>query len=148
MKCLFHGNENQNISEIIAEDFKYARRALFGMGVYFTDKLDYESYYAGGTNLDNRRDNFNKVNSVGDTICCIATIVYYDREKKKNIYDDKLFVDLNYFPTYKQIKEKYEDKMVEKYGVHYVRVEANTGSVKGQIKIEEDKKEGKFMGTE
>ena len=148
MKCLFHGTQLQNIPEIIAEDFKYTRRALFGMGIYFTDKLDYASYYTGGTNLYNRRDNFNKVNSVGDSICCIATIVYYDRERKKNIYDDKLFVNLNYFPTYKQIKEKYGDKMVEKYGVHYVRVEANTGSVKGQIKIDKDKKEGVFMGTE
>ena len=148
IKCLFHGTQLQNIPEIIGEDFKYTRRALFGMGIYFTDKLDYASYYAGGTNLGNRRDNFNKINSVGDTLCCIASTVYYDREKKTNIYNDDLFVNLDHFPTYKELKEKYKDKMVQKYGVHYVRVEAKTGSVKGQIKIETDKKKGVFIGTE
>ena len=149
MKCLFHGTQLKNIPNIVTEDFKYTRRSLFGMGVYFTDKLDYASYYAGGTNLYDRRKNFNIINSVGDTICCIASIIYYDLEKKKNIYNDDLYVEeLDHFPTYEEIKDNYEDKMVEKYGVHYVRVEADSGSVKGKFEINQDKEKGVFMGTE
>ena len=149
IKCLFYGTHYRIIPEIITQDFKYTRRPIFGMGVYFTDQLDYTSYYSNWSNFTDRKKSFNDINSVGETICCIASIVYYDRDKKKNIYNDDLYVgELGHFPTYEEIKDKYEDKLVEKYGVHYVRVNASHGSVNGKRKIEEDKKKGKFMGTE
>ena len=92
VRYLFHGTQIQHIGDIVTEDFKYARKPLFGMGVYFTDLLDYASYYAGGTNFKNRRKNFGRINDVGETISCIATEVYYDIEKKKNIYDNELTI--------------------------------------------------------
>ena len=110
IKCLFHGTQIDPISKIVTSDFKYTRKALFGMGVYFTDKLDYVSYYTGGTNLYERRNNFGKINSVGETISCIATAIYYDIENKKNIYNDDLYVELNYFPTYDEIKKNIKNK--------------------------------------
>ena len=149
VKCLFHGTQVDPIAKIITSDFKYARKPLFGMGVYFTDKLDYASFYAGGKTFDDRRNNFGRINSVGETISCIATAVYFDKDRKKYIYNNDLTIpQLDHFPTYDEIKNKYKDKMVEQYGVHYVRVEAYDGHVKGKNKIEEDKKKGVFMGTE
>ena len=148
-RYLFHGTQVDPISKIVTDDYKYARKPLFGMGVYFTDLLDYASFYAGGTNYDDRRDNFGRIISVGETISCIATEVFYDIEKKKNIYDNHLTIkELDHFPTLKEIDEKYKDKRVEKQGVHYVRVEAYDGHVKNKEKIEKDRKEGKFMGIE
>ena len=150
-RFLFHGTQIDPITNIVTEVFKYAKRPLFGMGVYFTDMLDYVSFYAGGTSLDDRRELFGKIISVGQTISCIATEVYYDKEKKTNIYDDHLAiegVELNHFPTYDEIKDKYSDKMVEKNGVHFVRVNADNGSVKNKKKIIEDQRQVKFMGTE
>ena len=75
------------------------------MGVFFTDLLDYASYYAGGTNFYNRRENFGTILPVGKTISCIAKEIFYDIEKKKNIYDNKLW--LGEF-----------DQIVEKDGVY------------------------------
>ena len=148
-RFLFHGTRIDSITNIVTEGFKYAKRPLFGMGVYFTDMLDYVSYYAGGTSLNNRRDLFGKIISVGQTISCIATEVYYNKDKKINIYDNNLVVkELDHFPTYNEIKSNYPDKMVEENGVHFVRVNANNGSVKNKEKIIEDQKQGKFMGTE
>ena len=149
VKYLFHGTQIDPITDIVTDEFKYARKPLFGMGVYFTDLLDYASYYSGGTNFNNRRKNFGRILSVGDSIYCIATEVYYDIEKKKNIYDNDLTIkQLDHFPTYDEIKEKYKDKMVEKNGVHYVRVEGEKGRVKTKERIEVDRKLGKFMGIE
>ena len=151
VRYLFHGTRIDPISKIVTDDFAYAKRPLFGMGVYFTDLLDYASYYAGGTNLEDRRSNFGRINSVGEFISCIATEVFYDIEKKKNIYNEDLVlkeVELNHFPTYDEIKRDYKKYMVEENGVHYVRVEASNGSVKNEEKIEADRKLGKFMGIE
>ena len=150
-RFLFHGTQIDPITNIVTEGFKYSKRPLFGMGVYFTDMLDYVSYYAGGTTLANRRALFGKIISVGQTISCIAAEVYYDKDKKTPIYDQHLVlkgVELDHFPTYKEIERDYSDKMVEKNGVHFVRVNANNGSVKNKAKIIEDQKQGKFMGTE
>ena len=135
IKCLFHGTQVDPISKILTSDFKYAKKPLFGMGVYFTDKLDYASFYAGGKTFDDRRENFGRINSVGETISCIASAVYFDKDKKKFIYNNDLTIpELKDFPTYDEIKEKYKDKMVEEYGVHYVRVEAYDGHVKKKRK--------------
>ena len=148
-RFLFHGTRIDPLTNIVTEGFEYAKRPLFGMGVYFTDMLDYVSYYTGGTTLKNRRELFGKIISVGQTISCIATEVYYDKEKKENIYDNHLAIkELDHFPSYEEIKRDYKDKMVVENGVHFVRVNANNGSVKNKEKIIEDQRQGKFMGTE
>ena len=49
---LFHWTQVDPLSKIITRDFKYAIRSLFRIEAYFTNKLDYTSYYTEGTNLD------------------------------------------------------------------------------------------------
>ena len=156
IKFLFHGTRVEPIANILTEGFKYAKRPLFGMGVYFSDKLDYISFYTGGKSLSDRRDNFGRIIAVGEKISCIAAEVYYNKEKKKNIYDNNLGfskekmkkLEKNDFPTYEDIITKYNSRKVEKNAVHYVRVDGYDGSVKNEEEIYKEEKEGKFMGTE
>ena len=61
-------------------------------------------------------------------------------------YDYSLYVDeLDHFPTYQELKRDYPDKMVEKQGIHFARVEPSGGQVREKKEIEEDIKEGRFI---
>ena len=148
-RFLFHGTQIDPVSLILTGGFLYTRKAFYGMGIYFTDMLDYSAFYAGGHDLDSRRDNFGEVLPVNETFSCVATEIYYEKFKKKDIYDFSLLVDeLDHFPTYNEIKKNYKDKMVEKNGVHFARVEGEGGQVRNKQEIIKDSKEGKFIGTE
>ena len=48
-RYLFHGTQIDPISKIITNGFKYTRKPFYGMGIYFSDMLDYVSFYSGGT---------------------------------------------------------------------------------------------------
>ena len=149
IKYLFHGTRIDPITKIITSGFLYARKPFFGMGIYFSDMLDYVSFYCGGTDFENRRDYFGTILPVKSTFSCVCAEVFYDQSKKKEIYDASLYVkELDHFPEYEEIKRDYEDKMVEKNGVNFARVEPNQGQVRNKYDIIQDKKEGKFIGTE
>ena len=93
------------------------------MGIYFSDMLDYVSFYAGGKNFDDRRENFGSILPVNETFSCVSAEVYYSQAKKKDVFDFSLWViTLDHFPTYEELKRDYPDKMVEKGGVHFARV--------------------------
>jgi len=55
---------------------------------------------------------------------------------------------LVHFPTYEEIKRDYPDKMVEKDGIHFAKVELYQGRVRERTQIIEDAKKGKFLGNE
>ena len=148
-KYLFHGTQIDPISNILTKGFLYSRKPFYGMGIYFSDMLDYISFYSGGDNFYNRRDNFGKILPINSTFSCVGAEVYYNKLMLKNIYDFSLNVkELNHFPSYEEIKTNYKDYMIKKYGVHYARVEPNQGQVRNQEDIIKDKKEGRFIGTE
>ena len=149
VRYLFHGTQIDPISKIITGGFRYTRKAFYGMGIYFSDMLDYVSFYSGGKNYERRRDNFGSVLNVKDTFSCVSAEVYYSKNKKKEIYDYSLYVkELDHFPTYQELARDYPDKMVEKQGIHFARVEPSGGQVRQKKEIEEDIKEGRFIGTE
>ena len=150
VKYLFHGTQIDPISNIITNGFLYTRKPFYGMGIYFSDMLDYVSFYCGGNNYKTRRKNFGKTLPVGETFSCVGTEVYYSNDNIKNIYDFSYHVkELDHFPTYDEIKKNYRDKMVEKNGLHFVRIEPQKGQViQSEGKIIEEKGKGKFVGTE
>jgi len=75
--------------------------------------------------------------------------VYYSKDKKENIFDYSLYVkDFDHFPTYEELKRDYKEKMIEKNAVNFVRVQASGGQVRTREEIINDKKKGKFIGTE
>jgi hypothetical protein len=96
-----------------------------------------------------RRRPFGNTVPVGKTFSILGTFVFYDKEKIKNIYDLSNFVELDHFPTYEEIKQKYKDKMVEKNGVNFVQVEIQHGQAyKDETSIQSAKSKGKFIGNE
>ena len=149
VKYLFHGTQIDPISKILTGGFKYTKKPFYGMGIYFSDMLDYVSFYSGGKDFDNRRENFGLTLPINSTFSCIAAEVYYSQDLIREIFDFNLFVDeLNDFPSYEEIKKNYKDKMVVKNGVHFIRVEPEQGQVKEKEEINTDRKKGKFIGTE
>ena len=148
-KYLFHGTQIDPISKIITGSFLYTRKAFYGKGIYFSDMLDYVAFYSGGETYENRRKNFGKTLPINSTFSLIASEVYYDQTKKKNIYDWSYFVkELDHFPSYEEIKKNYPDKMVEKNGIHFALVEPHYGQVKGQKDSIIENSKGNFLGTE
>ena len=118
-RILYHGTQIDPLSKILTTEFKYTRKAFYGMGIYFSDMLDYVGFYAGGTNYNNRRKNFGQILPIKTNFSLIANEIYYDNEKFKKIDNWKYHVDtLDHFPTYEELKSKYKDKMVEKNGIH------------------------------
>ena len=149
-RILFHGTQIDPIAKIITTEFKNSRKPFYGMGIYFSDMLDYVCFYAGGNDYKTRRANFGKILPAGQTFSCIGAEAYYDESKFKFIYDFSLFVkELNDFPTYEDLQKYYPDKMVEKNGIHFIKVNSCTG---GQViekdKIKEAEQKGTFIGTE
>ena len=148
-KYLFHGTQIDPISKIITTGFLYTRKAFYGMGIYFSDMLDYIPFYSGGNNYENRRENFGIILPVNSTFSCVGAEVYYNQNLFENVYDLRYFVnELDHFPTYEEILLNYKAQMVPKFGVHYARVEPNQGQVRNQQDIINDKRKGKFIGTE
>ena len=149
IKYLFHGTHIDPITKIITKGFLYTRKPFYGMGIYFTNMLDYVSFYCGGNDFDSRRDNFGKTIPVNSTFSCVSAEVFYDKSKKKEIYDYSLLVDeLDHFPTYEEICKTYKEQMVPQDGVNFARVEPNQGQVRKKEDIIKDQREGKFIGTE
>ena len=149
VKYLFHGTQLDPIKEILTDGFLYTRKAFYGMGIYFSDMLDYVAFYAGGKDFKTRREYFGKVIPVNSFFSCVSAEIYYSKSKKKDIYDFNLLVKtLDHFPTYEEIKRDYPDKMVEKDGIHFARVEPYQGRVRKREQIIDDAKKGKFIGNE
>ena len=148
-KFLYHGSQIDPISTIMTTEFKYTKKAFYGMGIYFTDMLDYAGFYSGGKSFKDRRENFKKILPVKSNFSVIAAEIFYDNKKFKQIFDYSYYVkSLKFFPSYNDLIKNYKEKMVEDNGVHYVEVEANKGNYLDMNKINNFKKEGKFIGTE
>ena len=148
-RFLFHGTQIDPISNIVTSEFWYTRKAFYGMGIYFSDMLDYIGFYAGGEDYETRRRNFGKILPIGQTFSCIGTEIYYDKTKLKRIYDWSLHVDeLDHFPTYEELKKRWPTKMVQKNGIHLAKVEPNGGQVVEEINIPKEEKKGTFLGNE
>ena len=147
VRYLLHGTQIEPISLILTDEFKYTKKSFYGMGVYFTDMIDYVSFYCGDI-IENSRGLWNKIIPIGNTISCIASEVFYDKTKKNKIYKLDPVV-LNHFPTYEELEKKYKDKMVEKNGINFIEVETVHGhSLKSKEGVDLAKKKGKFIGNE
>ena len=97
---LFHGTQIDPITKIITKGFLNSRRPFYGMGIYFTDMLDYVAFYCGGTDFKTRRLSFGQIVPVNSTFSCVGAEVFYSSGRITNIFDFSLYVkDLTDFPT-------------------------------------------------
>ena len=147
-RYLLHGTQIDPISYILTDEFKYAIKSFNGIGVNFTDMIDYVSFFCGGNSFSTRRALWNKIIPVGNTISCIASEVFYDKNKKHKIYKECV-VEFDHFPTYKKLKEEYEYLMVEKNGINFIEVETMHGhTLRSEEDIDFEKKKGRFIANE
>ena len=147
-RYLLHGTQIDPISYILKDEFKYTRKAFYGMGIYFQDMIDYVSFFCGGDSYANRKDLWNKIIPVGNTISCIASEVFYDKDKMCKIYRPNVVI-LNHFPTYEEIERNYEEYMVEKNGINFIEVESIYGqALESEEEIDSVKKKGRFIANE
>ena len=79
-KLLFHGTNIDAVTGILSSQFKDANIHFIGKGVYFTDSLDYASYYA-------RKSGFGTIPKVGETFNVVGSEIYYDQTKMEKAYD-------------------------------------------------------------
>jgi hypothetical protein len=84
VRYLFHGTRIDPVSKIITNGFFYTRKAFYGMGIYFSDMLDYVAFYSGGKNYDSRRENFGNTLPVNTTFSCVSAEIYYSKSLKKD----------------------------------------------------------------
>ena len=148
VRYLLHGTLIDPISKILTDEFKYTRKAFYGMGIYFQDMIDYVSFFGKGISPSTRKDPWDKIIPVGEAISCIASEVFYDKDKKRKIYEPDV-VELDHFPTYEEIKRKYKNQMVEENGINFIEVDTVDGcALESEEDIDSSKKNGKFIGTE
>ena len=149
VKYLFHVNQIDPVCKVIRNDLLYSRKPYYGMGIYFSDMLDYISFFYEGNNYNSRKENLGSVLPVNSIFSCISAEVYYIEWKKRDINDSSFFVStLDHFPSYEEIKLNHIDKMVDINGVHFARVAPFQEMMKEKSEIIEDIKKGKFLGNE
>ena len=109
-KIVFHGTKSEFISSILASEFRHANVHIYGIGVYFSDLLDYVWYYASEN--DGNRDNFLKIPKIKDSFSFVASEIYYDSTMFEQVYD-----------TAKR------DVKIPKNGIRHVKVNSNSAPI-------------------
>ena len=83
IKILYHGTKVNSAVEILSSQFRDANAHAIGIGVYFTDSLDYAWNYAGENKYGR---NFN-LPKVGDFFTFVASEIYYDSTQIETVYN-------------------------------------------------------------
>ena len=123
-KILFHATKIPFSSKILTTNFLLSRDNYFGLGVYFTDQLDYAKYYY------NFNETYTYTSKFKESFSIVVSEVYYDQTKFKHIKDYSKSVFLNSSPNENEnVFEQYKSKTIEKNGVHYAEVDSLSCSV-------------------
>ena len=114
------------ISSILSNNFRLAQTHLNGIGVYFTNLLDYTWQWAAEEAVQ-KYDNIDKIPKIKQSFSFIVSEIYYDNTKFDQVYN-----------------RAKKDQEVPRNEVRYVQVDYNT------IPISKEKisKYNGFIGTE
>ena len=124
IKILFHSTDIKYSGDILTTNFRLSKDNWYGLGIYNTSQFDYAKFYC------NRSENFGTIPKIGDTFNVIASEVYYDKTKLKQIYNKDLLIVLDYAPKnedLERLKSKYKKYIVQKNGIHYIEVDGGSG---------------------
>ena len=104
---------------------KNTKKQFFGLGTYFTDKIDYISYYQ-------EKQNFK------ESFSCNISQIYYNKNLKQNILD---------FRYYAQDSSQTNKKVI-KNGIHIIKVKADSRQIINEQDLNKEKLNGKFIANE
>ena len=124
----------------------YSKKPYYGMGIYFSDKLDYIAYQVIKNNMINKND---KIVPICNNFCLNVSQIYYNNSLKKDIDGFKYLThELDHYPTYDEIAKNYENKMVKKDGINIAQVKSDSRQLitSDNLKINLDK--GQFIANE
>ena len=127
-KFVYHGTIIDYSSSILTDNFRVGKDCWYGLGIYFTDQLEYARYYWNGWKY------INEIPKMNESFSLIASEIFYDKTKFKQIYDYNYAIILKDFPKEEQIFGEYKNYTVEKNGVHFVEVEGKNTQVITQNK--------------
>ena len=148
-RFVFYKTQIDPLSKTIIKNLVYSRQPFYGMGLYFSDMLDFLSFYSGGDNYEKVIKNYGKTLPINETFYCIGTEINYSKENITDIYEynlEKYYnAELDHFPTYMEIIENYSDKMVEQYSLHIARIEEFEPKIKNKEEINSENKKGNLL---
>ena len=127
-KFVYHGTKIEYSSSILSDNFLVGKDCWYGLGIYFTDQLEYARYYWNGWKY------INEIPKMNESFSLIASEIFYDKTKFKQIYDYNYAIKLNDFPKDEQIFGEFKKKTVQKNGVHFVEVEGKNTHIITQNK--------------
>ena len=127
-KFVYHGTKIKYSSSILTDNFLVGKDCWYGLGIYFTDQLKYARYYWNGWKY------MNKIPKMNESFSLVASEIFYDKTKFKQIYDYNYAIKLKDFPKDEQIFGQFKNKTVQKDGVHFVEVEGENTQVITQNK--------------
>ena len=104
---------------------KNTKKQFFGLGTYFTDKIDYISYYQ-------EKQNFK------ESFSCNISQIYYNKNLRQNILD---------FRYYAQDSSQTNKKVI-KNGIHIIKVKADSRQIINEQDLNKEKLNGNFIANE
>ena len=104
---------------------KNTKKQFFGLGTYFTDKIDYISYYQ-------EKQNFK------ESFSCNISQIYYNKNLKQNIKDYSYYTH----------DSSQTNKKVIKNGIHIIKVKADSRQIINEKDLNKEKLNGNFIANE
>ena len=104
---------------------KNTKKQFFGLGTYFTDKIDYISYYQEKQN-------------VKESFSCNISQIYYNKNLKQNIKDYSYYTH----------DSSQTNKKVIKNGIHIIKVKADSRQIINEQDLNKEKLNGNFIANE
>ena len=98
-KILFHATQISFSSKILTTNFKLSNNGYFGLGIYFSDQLDYVKF-------NYEKPNCPYITKLNESFSIVVSEVYYDKTKFKQIYDYSYSVDFDEIPNDEKIKKE------------------------------------------
>ena len=104
---------------------KNTKKQFYGLGTYFTDKIDYISYYQ-------EKQNFK------ESFSCNISQIYYNKNLKQNIKDYSYYTH----------DSSQTNKKVIKNGIHIIKVKADSRQIINEQDLNKEKLNGNFIANE
>ena len=137
-KILYHYVNTDPYLNWDFNSLKYSDKTSYGKGFYFSDNLDYLSMYSPYEKSDL---NYGKIMPVNSTFSCIASEIFYDKNKLKFAKDINIFMS----ESIKKILFV-KDRMPGPNAIHYIKIE-NKNMI-SSYNSSNDEEKNNFIGNE